>query len=117
MTTKHTNETKGQLRRLDRRVRRLSEHSSECATNSSYLQPNAGSRNVRTMSIEALKEEVKGLPIADRRKLMAFMVVLEDQSRADYASKLTQKIDDKSSGRWLTAEQCERDLGLPDDSK
>ena len=66
------------------------------------------------MSIEAIKIELRALPAEERRKLMAFMVVLEDEARADYAAKLAQRIDDNSPGRWLTAEQCERELGLGD---
>lgn len=61
-----------------------------------------------------LKSEVQSLTAVERRKLMAFMVVLEDQGRADYATKLAQKIDDKSPDRWLSAEQCEQELGLSD---
>ena len=45
------------------------------------------------------------------------MVVLEDQGRADYATKLAQKIDDKSPDRWLTLGECEQKLGLTDESK
>ena len=67
------------------------------------------------MSIEVLQSEVSALSSEQRRKLMAFMVVLEDRSRADYAAELARKIDDKSPDRWLTPEQCERQLGL--DSK
>lgn len=69
------------------------------------------------MSIEAIRSELRALPSEERRKLMAFMVVLEDQSRADYATKLAQKIDDHSPDRWLTPEQCEQELNLNDDSK
>lgn len=69
------------------------------------------------MSIEAIKSELRALPAEERRKLMAFMVVLEDEGRADYAAKLAQRIDDPSPDHWLTAEQCERELGLSDDSK
>lgn len=68
------------------------------------------------MSFETLKHEVELLPLAARRKLMAFLVALEDQNHAGYAAKLAGKIDDKSSDRWLTLEDCERKLGLPDDS-
>ena len=68
------------------------------------------------MSIEAIQSELRALPSEERRKLMAFMVVLEDQSRADYAAKLAQKIDDRSADRWLTPEQCEQELKLNDDS-
>lgn len=69
------------------------------------------------MSFDTLKLEVESLPSAARRKLMAFMVALEDQSRAGYAAKLAEKIDDKSPDRWLTPEECERKLGLTDESK
>ena len=67
------------------------------------------------MSIEAIKSEVRRLPTEERRRLMAFMVGLEDEGRAEYAAKLAQKIDDHSPDRWLSAEQCERKLGLSDD--
>jgi len=64
------------------------------------------------MSIEVLQSEVSALSSEQRRKLMAFMVVLEDRSRVDYAKELARKIDDKSPDHWLTPEQCERKLGL-----
>jgi hypothetical protein len=67
------------------------------------------------VSIELLQAEVSALSVDMRRKLMAFMVALEDKSRPGYAADLARKIDDKSPGNWLTPEQCERELGL--DSK
>jgi hypothetical protein len=67
------------------------------------------------MSIELLQNEVSALTAGQRRKLMAFMVALEDQSRPDYAAELARRIDDKSPDHWRTPEQCERELGL--DSK
>jgi len=67
------------------------------------------------MSIEVLQSEVTALSSEQRRKLVAFIVALEDRNRPDYAAELARKIDDKSPGRWLTPEQCERELGL--DSK
>jgi hypothetical protein len=69
------------------------------------------------MSFEALATEVKALSAEARRKLMAFMVALQDEGREGYAEKLAAKIDDKSPGRWLTPEQCEQKLGLAGDSK
>jgi hypothetical protein len=60
------------------------------------------------VSIEAIKSELRALPAEERRKLMAFMVVLEDEGRAGYATKLAQKIVDRSPERWFTPEQCER---------
>jgi hypothetical protein len=64
------------------------------------------------VSIESLQSEVRALAPEERRKLMAFMVAMEDNSRADYAASLAQRIDDASPDRWRTPEQCERELGL-----
>ncbi len=69
------------------------------------------------MSIEAIQSELRALPVEERRKLMAFLVVLEDEGLADYEAKLAQRIDDRSPARWLTPEQCERELGLSDEPK
>ena len=69
------------------------------------------------MSIEALQRELRALPSAERRKLIAFMVVLEDEGRSDYAAKLGERIDDRSPARWLSPERCERELGLSDEHK
>ena len=69
------------------------------------------------MSIEAIKKKLRSLPSEERRKLMAFMVVLEDVAQADYAAELARRIDDNSPGHWLTPEQCERELGLSDEPK
>ena len=71
----------------------------------------------RGVSIEAIRNELRALTAEERRKLMAFMVVLEDEGRADYAAKLAQRIDDPSPDRWVTPEQCEHELGLSGDSK
>ena len=64
------------------------------------------------MSIDVLQSEVSTLTSEQRRQLMAFMVALEDRGRTDYAASLAQKIDDATPGRWLSPEQCERELGL-----
>jgi hypothetical protein len=69
------------------------------------------------MSFEILQSEVRALPVAARRKLMAFMVALQDETRDGYAARLAQKIDDQSPEHWLSAEDCERQLGLADGSK
>ncbi len=69
------------------------------------------------MSFEVLQTEVRALPADARRKLMAFMVALQDEGREGYAARLAQKIDDQSPERWLTAEDCERKLGLSNESK
>ena len=67
------------------------------------------------MSIEMLQSELRTLTTEQRRKLMAFMVAIDDQSHPGYAEELARKIDDKAPDHWLTVEECERKLGL--DSK
>lgn len=69
------------------------------------------------MSLDVLINEVRALPADARRKLMALLVSLQDEGRDGYASKLAQKIDDQSPDRWLTAEECEKRLGLNDKAK
>jgi hypothetical protein len=64
------------------------------------------------MSFDMLKTELQSLPADARRKLLAFMVALEDQARDGYAVKLAEKINDQSPDRWLTVDECERKLGL-----
>ena len=68
------------------------------------------------MSFDTLLKEVESLAEDERRKLLAFMVAIEDRGSAAYAEKLARKIDDTTPGRWLTPEQCARELGLPDDA-
>ena len=64
------------------------------------------------MSIEAIQEQIRILGADDRRKLIAFMVSLDDQNRPGYAQMLAKRIDDQSPDRWLTLEECERRLRL-----
>ena len=64
------------------------------------------------MSFDTLLKEVESLGEAEQRKLLAYIVTLEDRRQADYAEKLACKIDDATPGHWLTPEQCERELGL-----
>ena len=68
------------------------------------------------MSFDTLLKEVESLGESERRKLLAFMVALEDRGSADYPQKLARKIDDATPGRWLTPEECARELGLPDEA-
>ncbi len=68
------------------------------------------------MSFDTLLKEVQSLAEPERRKLLAFMVALDDRGSSDYAEKLAMKIDDATPGRWLTLEQCAQELGLPHDA-
>jgi len=60
---------------------------------------------------------VESLGEDERRKLLAFMVALEDRADPDYPERLSRKIDDNSPDRWLTPDQCERRLGLADNTQ
>jgi hypothetical protein len=65
------------------------------------------------VSFEALQNEVRSLGAEERRKLMALLVALEDSQRPGYAAELARRVDDQTPGRWLSAEQCAHELGLP----
>jgi len=69
------------------------------------------------MSFDSLLKEVESLDESERRKLLAFMVALEDRGNSGYQEKLARKIDDNTPGQWLTPEQCETELGLSDDAR
>lgn len=64
------------------------------------------------MSFEALKEQVDSLPDGERRRLLAYLVSVEDAKTTGYAERLSQKVEDKTPGRWLTIEELDKKLGL-----
>jgi hypothetical protein len=64
------------------------------------------------MSFDALTQEIESLASDERRRLLAFLVALEDRSRPDYGQELARRIDDRAPERWLTIEQAEQALGL-----
>ena len=64
------------------------------------------------MSFEALKEKIDLLPDGDRRRLLAYLVALEDAKTAGHAERLGKKIEDETPGRWLTMNDLDRKLGL-----
>jgi hypothetical protein len=68
---------------------------------------------ILAMSFENLKTELQSLSADARRKVVAFLVALDDQNHPGYAEKLARTIDDKSPEKWLTADECERRLGIP----
>jgi hypothetical protein len=66
------------------------------------------------VSFEAIKEQAAMLEPTERRRLMAFLVSLDDAQMQGYRAKLREKIDDNTPGRWLTLEQLDDRLGLRD---
>ncbi len=63
------------------------------------------------MSLDVLMQEVVSLDDSERRRLIAYMIALQEHGRADYREKLARKIDDASPGRWLSLEEVEREMG------
>ena len=66
------------------------------------------------MSFNALKDQAAQLPASERRRLVAYLVSLEDAQDATYREKLSRKIDDRTEGNWLTIEQMDQKLGTGD---
>ena len=66
------------------------------------------------MSFNALKDKAAQLPPSERRRLMAYLVSLEDAQDAAYREKLSRKIDDRTEANWLTIEQMDQKLGTGD---
>ena len=66
------------------------------------------------MSFNALKDQAAQLPASERRRLVAYLVSLEDAQDATYREKLSRKIDDRTEANWLTIEQMDQKLGTGD---
>jgi hypothetical protein len=67
------------------------------------------------MSIEVLKRELAGLPLADRSQIMAFLLALQDGQDDAYRAALARKIDDKSATRWISIDELDRRLSTKQD--
>lgn len=64
------------------------------------------------MSFEALKEQVDSLADSERRRLMAYLVAVEDAKVQNHAARMAEKIDDNTPGRWFTLEDIEKRFKL-----
>lgn len=62
------------------------------------------------MSIQQIKSEIEALPVAERKRLAAFLVSLRHQELADYQTGMARKIDDKNPGNWATLEELDQRL-------
>lgn len=62
------------------------------------------------MSIQEIKTEIETLPVAERKRLAAFLVSLRHQELAEYQSRMAQKIDDKNPLNWATLEELDQRL-------
>ncbi len=69
------------------------------------------------MNVEELEREVEGLNDAERRRLMAHLVAIEDRKRPAYRAEMARKIDDKDPSHWLTLEEFDRLLAERDSER
>lgn len=69
------------------------------------------------MSFDALKEQAASLVPDDRRRLVAYLVALQDSQTAAYRTRLRNKIDDQNPNHWLGIEQLDERLGLGESGK
>lgn len=66
------------------------------------------------MNIETLKQELSALNPDEQRRVVAFLVSLQDGRDEAYRKKLSEKIDKPASGFGTLREMDER-LGFSDD--
>ena len=45
---------------------------------------------------------------AERRRLMAYLVAVEDAKVQGHAARMSEKINDNTPGRWFTLEDIEK---------
>jgi hypothetical protein len=63
------------------------------------------------MSLDIIKEQATRLAADDRRRLVAYLIALDDSEDSAYREKLRAKIDDRTPGNWLTIEEMDRSTG------
>ena len=64
------------------------------------------------MNFAELQKSVSSLNLQDRRKLVAYLVSLEDSRDQQYKETLSRKIDDDNPDKWLSIEALNAKLGL-----
>ena len=57
-----------------------------------------------TVSIEELKQEIKGLSGEERHELSAFLTRLELESDSDYWRRVRERSNDDNPDLWVSAE-------------
>jgi hypothetical protein len=58
------------------------------------------------MSLKELQEEASALDAGSRRRLMAFLVALEDRGDEAYRRELSSRIEDKSPENWISLDKA-----------
>ena len=64
------------------------------------------------MSLETLKQEAAGLSGLERKELIGFLLSLnrDPREREEFAREMTEKMNCKDPGRWLTLEELKARL-------
>jgi hypothetical protein len=62
------------------------------------------------MSLRELQEEARALDGASRRRLMAFLVALEDGADDSYRREMADRINDQNPENWISLEEVTRRL-------
>ncbi len=64
------------------------------------------------MEVGVLKAELEALESKDRRRMIAFLLALEERDNLAYRQEMARRIDDKDSTHWLTFDELDRRLHL-----
>jgi hypothetical protein len=68
------------------------------------------------VSFEAIEREIVTWDDARLRKLQALVVMLRIRhDDPEFSEKMARRLDDQTPARWLTPEEFERRLSLPED--
>ncbi len=62
------------------------------------------------MSIQEIKTEIETLPVAERKRLAAFLVSLRHKELTEYQARMAHKIDDRNPANWATLEELDQRL-------
>ncbi len=60
------------------------------------------------MEVGVLKSELAALESKDRRRMIAFLLALEERDNHAYRQELARRIDDKDPTHWSTLDELNR---------
>ena len=64
------------------------------------------------MSIQQLKAEAAGLPDAERRELVGYLIAKGREHAPAYWERLAAKVEDRDPAHWVPEADLDRALGL-----
>ncbi len=78
-------------------------------TTKAALRTPARPANFGTMSLEDIQEESAHLPLVDRRKLVAFLTVLDMKETGEW-QRVTDRGNDQKPEKWIPLDEARRRL-------